>query len=276
MDLFGAKKKPEVPPQVTTPVEEVLRMRQQGFTNNQVVQALQRNGYKTHQVFDAMNQADLRSAGPIPGAVPDEMAADSELPGPGIGEEYVDLPQEEQQQYQEPLQPQQYPADLPQEEQQQYQEPLQPQQHQEPARVPFQEEIPDIPAGRQEQPQNATQPSYEEQIEEVAEAIINEKWEDLMKTINKLLEWREGMENRMAVLGQGLEDIKANFYGLQKSVIGRVEQYDKTMKSVGTDMKAMDGVFKKILPALTENVNELSRLTEKNKRRPSSAKKTLS
>ena len=275
MDIFGAKKKPEVPPQVTTPVEEVLRMRQQGFTNNQVVQALQRNGYKTHQVFDAMNQADLRSAGPIPGAVPDEMAADSELPGPGIEEDYPNLPQEEQQ-YQEPLQPQQQYQE-PSPEEQQYQEPLQPQQqYQEPARVPFQEEIPDIPAGRQEQPQNATQPSYEAQIEEVAEAIINEKWEDLMKTINKLLEWREGMENRMAVLGQGLEDIKANFYGLQKSVIGRVEQYDKTMKSVGTDMKAMDGVFKKILPALTENVNELSRLTKKNKRKPSSAKKTYS
>ena len=238
MDVFGLKKKPEESPQVTTPVDEVLRMRQQGFTNNQIVQALQRNGYKTHQIFDAMNQADLKSAGPIQGAVP-EGPETQQVPGV-------------QQQVQE-----QIPGQA-------------------------QNDIPDLPAGEQQQPPSPEEPeerqqeiqaNYEEQIEEVAEAIINEKWEDLMKTINKLLEWREGMENRMAVLMQGLQDLKDSFDGLQKSVIGRVAQYDRTMKSVSTDMKAMDGVFKKILPALTENVNELSRLTNKTKRRTGTARR---
>src|SRR3989344_5331468 len=74
MALFGMGKKPEGPPKETTPVDEVLRMREQGFSNNQIVQALQRSGYKTHQIFDAMNQADLKSAGPIPGAVPPELS----------------------------------------------------------------------------------------------------------------------------------------------------------------------------------------------------------
>ena len=221
MDVFGLKKKPEAPSEVITPVDEVLRMRVQGFSNNQIVQALQRNGYKTHQIFDAMNQADLKNAGPIPGAVPGEP---------------------------EPQQP---------ETQQQATEQIQEQ---------AEEGIPDLPPEeQQQQQQQEVQASYEEQIEEVAEAIINEKWEDLMKTINKLLEWREGMENRMAVIMQGLQDLKGSFDGLQKSVIGRVAQYDRTMKSVSTDMKAMDGVFKKILPALTENVNELSRLSKKTK-----------
>ena len=257
------KKKPEVPPQVvTTPVEEVIRMRQQGFTNNQIVQALQRNGYKTHQIFDAMNQADLKSAGPIQEAAPQGIPTDPELPEPGVEEDYQDPTQ---QQYQDPAQPKQ-----------QYEDPAQ-QQYQDPGQIQVQEELPDIPPEQKEPEQSPKDlgPSYEEQIEEVAEAIINEKWEDLMKTINKILEWREGMENRMAVLRQGLDDLKANFDGLQKSVIGRVEQYDKTMKSVGTDMKAMDGVFKQILPALTENVNELSRLAKKTKRSPGTAKKGL-
>ena len=52
MALFGFGKKSAVAGRIPTPVDEVLRMREQGFTNNQIVQALQRNGFKTHQIFD--------------------------------------------------------------------------------------------------------------------------------------------------------------------------------------------------------------------------------
>ncbi len=214
MALFSLGQKKEEPAQATTPVDEVLRMKQQGFTNNQIVQTLQRNGYKMHQIFDAMNQADLRSAGPIEGAVPPEDAT---------------LPQDQE------LMP-----------------------------APEQEQLPDLP--EQQQRQAAPEPRYEEQIEEIAEAIIDEKWEDLMKDINKLLEWKEKIDNRMTVLEQGFKDLKENFVNLQKGVIGKVAEYDKTMRDVGTDMKAMDSVFQKILPALTDNVNELSRLTKKAKK----------
>ena len=211
MALFGLKQKKEEAPQASTPVDDVLAMRQQGFTNNQIVQTLQRNGYKTHQIFDAMNQADLKSAGPIPGAVPQEEA--------------------------------QLPDAVPEAQ-------------------PEQEQLPDFPEqAAQQQPE----PGYEEQIEEMAEAIIDEKWEDLMKDINKLLEWKDRMEGRMTSLEQGFKDIKENFANLQKGVIGKVSEYDKTMRDVGTDMKAMENVFQKILPTLTDNVNELSRLTKKAK-----------
>jgi len=210
MALFGLKKDAAVEQKVATPVDEVLRMREQGFTNNQIVQALQRNGYKTHQIFDAMNQADLKSAGPIEGAVPPDMA--------------------------------QQPA------------PEQPQE----------EPLPDLEAKAQPEVV-APQESYDERVEELAESIIEEKWEDLMKDINKLLEWKEAMENKMAALQQSISDVKGNFDNLQKSIIGKVAEYDKSMRSVGADVRAMDTVFQKVLPTLTDNVNELSRLTKKAK-----------
>ena len=40
-------------------------------------------------------------------------------------------------------------------------------------------------------------------------------------------------------------------------------EYDKNMKEVGTDIKALETVFKKILPSFTENVAELSRITKR-------------
>ncbi len=213
MGIFDLGKRKEEAPKSTVPVDEVLGMKEQGFTNNQIVQALQRNGYKMHQIFDAMNQADLRSAGPIEGAVSPEMA-----------EQSLAQPVE-------------------------------------------QDIIPDLPNEQvsEEEPQQASQERYEEHVEEVAEAIIEEKWEDLMKSINKLLEWKEEMENKMASVEQSMKDLKDNFSSLQRSVFGKVAEYDKSMKSVGSDIQAMETVFQKVLPTLTDNVNELSRLTKKAK-----------
>lgn len=210
MGIFDlGKKKEEAPRSAATPVDDVLRMKGNGFTNNQIVQTLQRNGYKMHQIYDAMNQADLKSAGPIEGAVPQELAE------PSLGQ----------------------PAE--------------------------QDNIPDLPNEQPIREEQVPQERYEEHFEEVAEAIIEEKWEDLMKSINKLLEWKEEMENKMAAVEQSVKDLNGNFEGLQRSIIGKVAEYDKSMKSVGADIQAMETVFQKVLPTLTDNVNELSRLTKK-------------
>src|SRR3989338_6508787 len=47
----------QAPPQ--SPIEQVLMMKQQGYTNNQIVQTLQSQGYNNSQIFDAINQAGL-------------------------------------------------------------------------------------------------------------------------------------------------------------------------------------------------------------------------
>ena len=44
------------------PVEQVKSMRQQGITDDQIVETLQRDGYKSTQIFDAMTQADMKPA----------------------------------------------------------------------------------------------------------------------------------------------------------------------------------------------------------------------
>ena len=222
MSLFGLNRKKEEPAaKVSNPVEDVLVMKQQGFSNNQIVQTLQRSGYQTHQIFDAMNQADLKAAGPIEGAVPPELA---------------------QQPRQNPAQPAGGPEELP----------LPQIEGQQPAGAPVQDRRPEM----------ESEAGHEEQIEEIAEAIIDEKWEDLMKDIKKLFAWKDSIENRMSALEQSFKDIKENYDSLHESIVGKVAGYDKTMKEVSTDMKAMENVFQKILPKLTDNVNELSRITK--------------
>jgi CRISPR/Cas system-associated endonuclease Cas1 len=99
-------------------------------------------------------------------------------------------------------------------------------------------------------------------IEEIAEAIIDEKWEDLLKNINQITDWKEKTESNISKLEQELKDLKDSFDKLHKAIIGKIGEYDQNILNVGTEIKAMEKVFQKVLPAFTENVNELSRITK--------------
>lgn len=209
------------------PIEQVISMRQQGLSNNQITQALQREGFKTHEIFDAMNQADMK-AGMSP----------------------------------MPLGPQQEPEGLPQG------PPLQT-----PTQGPLQESPlqgpPQGPPGQMPPPMGSPNMSaddsgmspVDERIEEIAEAIIDEKWSDLLDNIKKIIDWKELTEARLDKTEQKFNDLKNEFDKLHSAILDRIGQYDQNMSDVGSEIKALEKVFQKILPTLTENVNELSRIS---------------
>ncbi|MBI2142974.1 hypothetical protein HYU20_01380 [Candidatus Woesearchaeota archaeon] len=260
MGLFDFGKKKEAPAQGSrTPVDDVVRMRRQGLSNNQIVQALQRNGYPTSQIFDAFSQADLRAPSPvqgIPGIPPP--------PGTQQRQPFMQGPNES------PEQPG-LPPDLPgmeggMENESSITGPQNPEEIQGFGDVGNQggagAEFTDYGAPQQPGGYGSYGPDVSAKVEEISEAIIEEKWQDLMKDFNKAMEWKAGMEQRMAVLEQRFSDLKTAFDNLQKSVVDKVSDYDKSVKDVGTEMKALEQVFQKIIPTLTENVNELSRITK--------------
>ena len=211
MALFGSKKGEEEtneqPGTSENPVDMVLKMREQGLSNNQIITSLQREGYDTTQVFDAMNQADLKRANGAP--VEDNGA---EIQNQVYPEELMDEPQQVEQQ----------PS---------YQE-----------------------------------PSYNNKdvtkIEEIVEAVVEEKWVDLVKDVNKITEWKSKVESDTASIKQEIDDLKESFNGLQKNIIGKIDEYDKNIIKVSTNIKAMENVFQKAIPTFTENINELARTVE--------------
>ncbi len=237
MGIFDFGKRKEAPQQAArVPAEEVTRLRRQGLSNNQIVQALQRSGFQTHQIFEAFSQADLRVPSPIREAPTGQK---SQQPSQGGLEGLGDLPM--------PPFPEGDASQNP----------------EEPDLQPGQDIFPEQAVEQDYRPSQAryeTDPS--KKIEEISEAIIEEKWQDLMKDFNKLLEWKTSMEQRMAAMEQRFTDLKTGFDNLQKSVVDKVSDYDRSVKDVGTEMKALEQVFQKIIPTLTENVNELSRITK--------------
>ena len=99
--------------------------------------------------------------------------------------------------------------------------------------------------------------------EEIAEQIIEEKWRELQKELKKITEWRDQMTSRVDKMEQSVTDVKSDLDGLHKAIVARIGEYDKTLIDVGTEIKAMEKVFQKVLPELTSNVQELSRMTKK-------------
>ena len=72
-------------------------------------------------------------------------------------------------------------------------------------------------------------------------------------------EWKDSVNTKMERMEQQIEDIKSSLDGLHKAIIARVGEYDKTLTEVGTEIKAMEKVFKDVLPEMTTNIQELSR-----------------
>ncbi|MBN2566970.1 hypothetical protein JXB02_02695 [Candidatus Woesearchaeota archaeon] len=210
--MFGKKKDgntaaPQLQPGL--PLEAVVAMRQQGLSNNQIIQTLQREGYNQTQVFDAINQADIK--GGVEKMPPDQFS------NPAPGNPMIFSPQPASQGYGQ--------------------------------------------AGGMEQPYTSAGSTDVERIEELAEAIIDEKWNELVKNINKIIEWKNKTEAKIAQLEQQMKDMRAEFDALHKGVLGRIGEYDQNITNIGAELKAMEKVFSKVLPTFTENVNELTRVT---------------
>ena len=101
-----------------------------------------------------------------------------------------------------------------------------------------------------------------EKMEEIAEAIIDEKWNELLKDFNKMAEINAKTDTRLTKMEQDIANLRDNFDTLHKGILGKISEYDQNLVNVGTEIKAMEKVFEKILPTFTDNVQRLSRIAE--------------
>jgi prefoldin subunit 5 len=99
--------------------------------------------------------------------------------------------------------------------------------------------------------------------EELIETIIEEKWNELIKDINKIISWKDRTEQKVQQLEQQFSDLKNQFDELHRAVIGKIGEYDKNILNVGAEVKAMEKVFSNVLPIFVNNVKELNDISKK-------------
>lgn len=278
MGLFGNSAS-----QTGPPVQAVMQLRSQGRSDHEIIDDLSTQGYSSIDIYNALNQAD-QSAGPAqPATVPD---ATSIAPQPSAGAAA------------QPMQPQDPWGGAPNQAQDPWAQPqASPDAQNQASSWGPQDAAPEIVHSAPSQPQappqqpspppapiapqapvfgGAQAPSPQapvfggndaslDQIDQVAEAIIDEKWQQLKAYVEKIVDWKAKVEQRIVAIEQNQKMLDEQIVGLQKSLVEKVQTYDRHITDVGTEIKAMEKVFQKIIPSLTDNVNELSSVVHRMK-----------
>ncbi len=95
---------------------------------------------------------------------------------------------------------------------------------------------------------------------------VEDKVRSFSKDINNIESWKEKATTKIDKLEQSVEDLKRQVNSLNKAIIGKVEDYEKNLLDVGSELKAMQKVFKDSLPELTSSISELSRLSKEKRK----------
>lgn len=101
-----------------------------------------------------------------------------------------------------------------------------------------------------------------DEIEQLIEQVIEEKWTQLQNKILELENWKQQVEEKVNKLDQSMIDLKRSQESLQQAIVGKVGEYDKNVLEVGSQLEAMEKAFSQVLPTFTKNINELNRITQ--------------
>ena len=80
--------------------------------------------------------------------------------------------------------------------------------------------------------------------------------------VQVLAAWKEKIDGELKKLTEGFKNLREQFNELHKGVLGKISEYDEHIRDVGSELKAVEKVFKDVIPEFTQNVSELSRVTK--------------
>jgi hypothetical protein len=100
------------------------------------------------------------------------------------------------------------------------------------------------------------------QMQEIAESIVEEKWEDFISKTGDINLWKETINNDIEAIKQEVLRTQERFNNLQNILIGKVTDYNKSVLELNSEMKSLEQVMQKIIEPLTTNVKELGKIAE--------------
>ena len=111
-----------------------------------------------------------------------------------------------------------------------------------------------------------------EDIQEISEAIIAEKWGKAKKDIDEMLRWKDDADSKLGAIQDQMKALEAKMDSLEKAIFGKVEDYSRGISDVNAELKAMQRVFSTVMPTFTANIKELQGLVEGTKEKKKAKK----
>lgn len=229
-----------------------LELEKEGKTDAEIVSELQEKGFSPQEINDAINQSKIKKAVVSPeGMQPSIMQTTSE-------QEQAEIPvpvpiKKKKMQQSTAASSTVYPQQAVEQPSAEYQYPA------EQVQMPY--DYTNYQPAAQGMPQGVDV----ETIEEISEEIVNEKMSEFRNKIEDFGEFKQIVQSKLADFDERLKRIEANIDRLQAALIGRVQEYGQNIKDLGSEMRAVEGAFSKILNPLVDNIKELNSITEKMK-----------
>jgi chromosome segregation ATPase len=191
-------------------LQAVGKLKSMGYSNYQIIDAMQAQGYQSNEIYDAINQYEVKNS----------MGQGAASPNGDYGGETADNSNGEY--------------------------------------------------------QGAVPPSQiDERIQEISEEIIAERWQEILNNIKKVVEWKNRTDERIKKIEADIENLKSQTENIQESILKKIKDYDTHITQFTSNFRAMESVFKEVLPQFTQSVQDLAEYIDElggGKRKKSSTK----
>lgn len=251
--LFGGKKDSEK----AIPTERVITLSSQGFSEPEIINTLKKEGYNPQQVDKAMKDALKGAAGGIPrpaqppqepqrpieetAGIPEQVPRELELPRPEVPRP-------------EPITPEPPRAGLPPEPRPIREEGLEPPGMPGLPEMPQEEPIPRLGRPSKMEAEDAKKRA----IEELAETIIEEKWEEFKGEVSNLRLSIQDLEGRLNSLDQVIKQLQEQKGSEVEKIEKKVDSYRESISEISAKMESIENVVKDSLTPMMQTMRSLS------------------
>ena len=188
------------------PVDVVLSMIKQGYTDADIIQYLREEHYSPRQINDAINQAKIKF----------ELAKTAGMEAGESEGEYYEAESEPGQEMQPSIMSRG-------EEAEESEEHYYPESAETPTPETPTPEAPAPEAPAEAYPSAETEATSTEATEEIAEEIIKEKWEEFLRKVGNISEFKTYVESRLKSNEDRVRRLEKNIDRVQESTLGKVQ-----------------------------------------------------
>lgn len=214
-------------------------MRKRGVPDDEIVEALASKGHTYQEIAESLNQADIKSG---VSSAPQNFSNFGQMEESALSKTEI-IPSDEEIPVPSPPQSSASPSPSP-------------------SLVPKSVEL---PSKVELVPQFSALPSSD--IQELVESIIEDRWQQVVSSVGDISLWKGRVDDDLASVKQEILRVEDRLTKLQAALIGRVDEYSRSISRVGSEVAALEKVFEKVLEPLSSNIKELNRITQEMKRK---------
>ena len=222
-------------------LDRIMQLQEMCMSDSEISSQLQNEGVQPREIYDALNQAKIKSA-----------VFESQKPSQSQNSEEYPPEQEYSSYYPQAPQPNQnYPQD-------------QPPQNQYPPQENTQGYYPQTPqpySGQEYYPPSNQVDS--ETISEIAEQVVSEKLTEFKIQLKDFANFKTTIQDKVSDIDSRLKRIESSIDKLQNAIIGKIGEISENNSFIHKDLENLHGTVSKLMDPLIDNFNEMKKAHKK-------------